>query len=365
MKKKIAVYAIAKNESKFVERWLNSVKDSDYVCVLDMGSTDDTVEKFRSLRPDIILDIYIPDVFRFDEARNKSLELVPDDAEIRLCIDIDEVIMQENWTEVLREHWEEGTEKAIYLYTWNVDEHDRPAVQIAYEKLHNNDPNWYWAMPVHEALTYRGRDKVKAIHIPEEKFEVRHYPDKSKSRGQYIELMRLGVQEHPESYMQNYYLGRELYYYKKYREAIEQLEKTVRLPGSYPANQAAAYGFLGECYEVLEEFKRAEISYKISLSFTDRVREPYIKLLKFYYNRHRWYAMLDLEQDIFAIKGSRTEWYEDTRNYREIPYDYLSIAYWNIGNKEKFYEYANKALEYDPFNDRIKHNLSLMTGDLS
>ena len=49
MNKKICVYAIAKNEIKFVERWYESVKEADYVCVLDTGSTDGTFERFKEL----------------------------------------------------------------------------------------------------------------------------------------------------------------------------------------------------------------------------------------------------------------------------------------------------------------------------
>ena len=37
-KYKIAVYAICKNESKFVDRWYESVKDADEIVVVDTGS---------------------------------------------------------------------------------------------------------------------------------------------------------------------------------------------------------------------------------------------------------------------------------------------------------------------------------------
>ena len=42
---KICVYAIAKNEEQFVDRWVDSMSEADWVCVLDTGSTDRTVEK--------------------------------------------------------------------------------------------------------------------------------------------------------------------------------------------------------------------------------------------------------------------------------------------------------------------------------
>ena len=44
---KIAVYAISKNESKFVDRFMDSIKDADGIFVLDTGSTDDTVLKLE------------------------------------------------------------------------------------------------------------------------------------------------------------------------------------------------------------------------------------------------------------------------------------------------------------------------------
>ena len=42
---KVCVYAICKNEEKFVDRWYNSMKEADQIFVLDTGSTDNTVNK--------------------------------------------------------------------------------------------------------------------------------------------------------------------------------------------------------------------------------------------------------------------------------------------------------------------------------
>ena len=48
-KYKICVYAIAKNESKFVKRWVDSMQEADAIYVLDTGSTDDTAQKLKDL----------------------------------------------------------------------------------------------------------------------------------------------------------------------------------------------------------------------------------------------------------------------------------------------------------------------------
>ena len=76
---KIYVYAICKNESKFVNRFMDSVADADGVYVLDTGSTDGSAEMLRERGAVVKTEIISP--FRFDSARNKSLALVPDDAD--------------------------------------------------------------------------------------------------------------------------------------------------------------------------------------------------------------------------------------------------------------------------------------------
>ena len=40
----VCVYAIAKNESLSVDRWVDAVCEADLIVVTDTGSTDDTVE---------------------------------------------------------------------------------------------------------------------------------------------------------------------------------------------------------------------------------------------------------------------------------------------------------------------------------
>ena len=46
-KYKVIVYAISKNEEKFVDRWIKSMSEADEIYVLDTGSTDKTVEKLK------------------------------------------------------------------------------------------------------------------------------------------------------------------------------------------------------------------------------------------------------------------------------------------------------------------------------
>ena len=53
-KYKVCVYAIAKNEEKFVDRWINSMKEADEIYVLDTGSKDKTIKKLKKLGVKVI-----------------------------------------------------------------------------------------------------------------------------------------------------------------------------------------------------------------------------------------------------------------------------------------------------------------------
>lgn len=49
-KYKVIVYAICKNEEKYVDKWYDSIKEADKIFVLDTGSTDNTIRKLKRKR---------------------------------------------------------------------------------------------------------------------------------------------------------------------------------------------------------------------------------------------------------------------------------------------------------------------------
>ena len=86
---KIAVYAIAKNESKHVKRWVEATKGADVRVVLDTGSEDNTVQLLQKY-PIEAHGATLSD-FRFDVARNMALDLVPSDVDVCVSLDMDEI----------------------------------------------------------------------------------------------------------------------------------------------------------------------------------------------------------------------------------------------------------------------------------
>ena len=133
-KYKICVYAICKNEEKFVSRCVESMKEADEIYVLDTGSTDNTIKKLKKLGVHVKRKIIKP--WRFDIARNESLKLVPKNTDICVCTDLDE-IFEKGWRQKLEEIWDDNTTRLAYNYNWSLDENNNPKVNFYIEKIHN------------------------------------------------------------------------------------------------------------------------------------------------------------------------------------------------------------------------------------
>ena len=91
------------------------------------------------------------------------------------------------------------------------------------------------------------------------KLLVSHYPDDTKSRGQYLPLLELSVKEDPYCPRNAWYYARELYYYSRWSEAIEQINKYLAMPNSvWKAERSYAMRVMAECYVHIKDNAAAE-----------------------------------------------------------------------------------------------------------
>lgn len=95
---KICVYAICKNEEQFVDRWVDSMSEADMITVTDTGSTDNTVKKLKQRGVKVFREDVKP--WRFDKARNIALSHIPEDVDICVSTDLDEVF-KKGWRKSL------------------------------------------------------------------------------------------------------------------------------------------------------------------------------------------------------------------------------------------------------------------------
>ena len=355
-KLKIYIYAISKNEEQFVERWVNSMNEADGIYVLDTGSTDDTVKKLKELGVNTNQKSY--QQWRFDVARNDSLDFVPEDADICVCTDLDEVFLP-GWRKILEESWQDTTTRAMYNYNWYLDENNIPKISFYIEKIHNRN-DYKWTHPVHEVLTYIGNTKENVIKC--ENITLNHYPDRTKSRSSYLPLLELSVKEDPKDDRNMHYLGREYMYYGKYQEAIDTLIKHLSLPtATWKDERCASMRFIARCYKYLKRYNESIMWLEKAIKEAPYLRDPYIELALTYYILEDYPNVEKYCLEALKITSHEKTYINEIFSWNETVYDLLSLAYYYQGEYQKALENINKALEINPTDERLIKNKELIS----
>jgi len=353
-KYKVCVYAICKNEEKFVDRFMDSASEADKVFVLDTGSTDNTVEKLKQRGAIVKTKIINP--WRFDVARNMSLDMVDDDADICVCIDLDE-ILKEGWRDKLEQLWNDKITRLRYNYIWSFDEYHNPSVNFYIEKIHTKK-NYKWTHPVHEVLKYTGD---KEVFLTTDEITVEHYPDKEKSRSSYLPLLELSVKEDPDDDRNMHYLGREYMYYGNYNEAIDTLIRHLKLPrATWKDERCASMRFIARCYKYLGRFDEARMWADKAINEAPYLRDPYMERALIEYEEKNWDELEKYVNEALKIDKSKKSYINEVFSWNYTPYDLLSLAYFYKEDYNKSLENINKALEMAPDDERLINNKKLI-----
>lgn len=352
-KLKVVVYAISKNESKFVSRWVNSMKEADEIIVLDTGSEDNTVAKLKELGVKVYEHVFYP--WRFDTARNESLSYVPKDTDICVCTDLDEVF-EPGWREILEREWvKENPTRARYNFNWKLDEENRPCVNFWINKIHNRS-DYHWHHPVHEILV--SNKEEKEIEVP---ITLNHYPDATKSRGSYLPLLEISVAEEPDDDRNLHYLGREYMYYQKWDKCIETLHKHLACKNAtWKDERCASMRFLGRAYEAKGYLEEAENWWQRAIEEAPYLREGYIELANLYLKEERYEEAYNIMQKASSIKEKSKSYINEEFAWNDAFYDLFSLAAFYTGHYNEAISYVKTAIEMNSNEKRYQDNLNLM-----
>ena len=357
-KYKVCVYAICKNEEKFVNRWVESMKEADEIYVLDTGSTDNTVDLLSSLGVTVKQEVITP--WRFDVARNKSLELVPNDTDICVCTDLDEMF-EPGWREKLESVWNDSVDRVRYTYNWSFDEYGNPATTFLQNKIHRRE-GYSWYHPVHEIL----KTKPNEVEVVCENIVLNHYPDSTKSRSNYLPLLEMSVEEDPNDDRNMHYLGREYMYYVRYNEGIDTLIKHLNLPNSkWDAERCASMRFIARCYMGLNRPKEAEMWYKNAIKEASYLREGYVELAGIYLEQGKFEEAYELLECAFLIKEKAPIYINEAFAWNDYIYELMGLVCFNLKLYPKSLLYMQKALELAPLNERIKNNCEIINSKIN
>ena len=340
---KIAVYTICLNEEKHIKKWAESAKDADYRILVDTGSTDNTVQIAKDAGCTVHTVKISP--WRFDDARNVSLSLVPEDADLCICLDADEILI-EGW----RAHLEAlppEVNRPRYKYTWSWNDDGSPGLTYSGDKIHARF-GFRWRHPVHEVIT---------AAVPEVQqfcgMEIHHHADNAKPRSQYFPLLELAAREQPTCDRTAHYLAREYFFHGRIEEAVREFKRHITMETAlWPAEKARSMRYLAQC-----EPHNAESWLLRALSEDPNRRETWADLSTHYYNHNRWIPCFASAIRGLEISDNTDDYMVESFAWGYVLYDMAAISSYRLGYYDKALEYGILALEKAPKDQRLLDNL--------
>ena len=358
-KYKICVYTICKNEEKFVDRWMDSMSEADMIVVTDTGSTDGTVEKLRERGAIVYIDEVKP--WRFDVARNISLNHVPEDVDICVCTDLDEVF-EPGWRACIERDWRPGATAGRYIYNWSLHEDGTPYVQFYYTKIHARKA-YKWGYPIHEWLCYIGDVPQRTVYL--NGVVLNHYPDHTKSRGSYLPLLELAVEEDPGCSRMMYYLGREYMYKGEWQKCIDTLQRHLALPtATWKEERAASMRWIAKSHDRLGHLQEAYNWYFRAIAEAPEMRDAFVECARLAYYQKDWPMVFCMTEEALRIKVRSAGFVNAGYSWDYTPDDLAAIACYWLGMYELSAVHARAAITFSPDDDRLKNNLRMIEAKL-
>lgn len=347
----VAVYAICKNEEQFVDRWFESMSEADAIYVLDTGSTDNTVKKFEALGVNVVVEKIVP--WRFDKARNKSLDLVPANVDICVSTDIDE-FFKPGWRETLESVWSPFTKQLRFRYTWNFNPDGSEGSVFMRDKIHTRK-DFLWVNPVHEVLKYTGSEPY--VVTDSKDIQLNHHADDTKSRAQYLELLELAVEEDPTNDRNMHYLGREYMFRGEWEKCIATLKRHLDLEtATWKDERCASMRFIAKAYKNLSLQEEEQKWIYRAIAEAPHLREPWLQASAYSANNKDWLGSLYFAQKALSITERSDSYINESESWNEYPYDLAAVSAYYCGFYKKALIYGEAALSFNPGSKRLNDN---------
>lgn len=340
---KIAVYTIAKNEAKHVARWAESCKEADYRLILDTGSTDKTCQIAWDC--DVTVEIETFDPWRFDHARNVALACLPDDIDICISLDMDEVL-QPGWRKAL-EAMPSGTTRPRYKYVWSWNDDGSEGLVYGGDKIHTRH-GYTWKHPVHEVLKPDGVETQNWI----DGLEIHHHPDSTKSRGQYLPLLKMAVEEDPRDDRNQFYLAREYFFNDEHGLAQYHFMRHLDLSLWNP-ERAASRRYLAKMRP-----ESAEFHLYSAIAEDPTRRESWVDLAMVYYKKEDWVSCRMACTMALQITEKPLDYLCEADAWGWLPHDLMAVSCHRLGDSDEAWFHGSQALALNPTDARLEANLT-------
>lgn len=353
---KIIVYAIAKNEEKNYEEFINSMSEADGIFILDTGS-EDALKAKQSVLAYSHLNVYWSDdykpttitpqgVFDFSDARNQAYELAFDrfhdgNQTYYISMDLDERF-EPGWCYKLKGLL--SIPKVPYnqiTFKMNISEqnpYNYDAVRGHLEHMCE------WVYPVHEVLDMKS-DEIKENF--NSNINIYHHPDDNKNRTYLPSLLHF-VSTYPCEPRAYHYLGREYMMKGLYTEALNVFNAYLNLGENgiylWNAETAIIYNYIGFCYEHLGDFVKVEQAYMKAALEVPQCREPWLDLSDFYVRKSDTLGAYFYLVKALSLPETTDYMYTKPVAYGSMPHHQACFLSFQLGFKDKSKQHIKDAV---------------------
>lgn len=362
MKKPIvAVVSIMKDEAQHIERWAKSCEDADYRYLLDTGSSDNSMEIAERCGVTVLSASIEP--WHFGRARNTLLDLLPDDIDWIINLDCDE-LLHDGWREEIDKAPNDGSVNRLrYQYQWNWEKwiNDENGVIDPYETIKHGVPGLtYQGDKITRRFSHRWVNAVHEVNAAQDQelqgtsgLRISHFADNSKSRGSYLPLLLLDVEENPDNDRNVYYAARELMFYGRTEESVEMFKRHLLMPSAtWEPERAFSMRYIAK--QVPQEREKWLLR---GCGEYPWGRELWIDLAQHYYDTAQWESCYFAAHRALSITNRGDLYLTEAASWGWLPHDLLAIAAHRTGRHQIALEQGCLALGHAPDQERLKGNL--------
>jgi len=277
MSKTVAVAMIVKNEEALLARCLESVKDADAIYIADTGSQDKTIEIARKYTDNVYLDYTWDD--SFCDAQNFVKSKVKEDW--ILSIDADEFC--HDFSEVRK-----AIELAKDYVACDMIAEGGQRLQFQFSRLFRNSPDIYWCQRIHKHLNLPGAGE----QIGNVRITFGWSPAHNNDPDRALRILERVVSEEIDPGRNLYYLGREYWYKKRYKECIETLNRHLR-SSTWDAERAESFLIISQAFSAMgkDEDARYACLHAIDLNANFKEAIMWMGHISSPENAKQWYRM--------------------------------------------------------------------------
>ncbi|MCI8454661.1 MAG: glycosyltransferase family 2 protein [Lachnospiraceae bacterium] len=346
----VSLCMIVKNEEAVLGRCLACVAGFvDEIVIIDTGSTDRTKEVARQ---------YTEKVYDFswqdDFASARNFAFSKGRGEYLFWLDADDVILEgelEKLKELKVRLTAEKPDFVMLLYAVGFDEQGRPSFTFYRERLIRRCERAVWRGRVHEAVVPFGT-------IWKEEIVIEHRKEKAPDSGRNLRIFEK-MRTDGESFgaREQYYYGKELYYHRRYKEAVRELENFLERPDGWKENKLDACRHLAKCRYGLSENGEAIKALFNGLQYGIPRPELCCDIGSWFLERQEFVeAAYWYRQALKNRKQGSTDGFiqEELRGY--VPCLQLCVCYDRLGKKRLAEQFNRLAERFKPGTKACEHN---------